>query len=372
MGKLIYADNAATTQLSRAAYEAMQPFLLEEYGNASQAYTFARKPKRAMNDARASIADCIGADPEEIFFTSGGSESDNWAVFGAATQGKRIITSSIEHHAILNPCSYYAKHGAVVEIIPVDTKGVVESNSLAEAVASGNALVSIMTANNEIGTVEPIKELCEIAHQSGCIFHTDAVQAVGHMPINVNELGVDMLSASAHKFNGPKGIGFLYIRKGLMWPSLISGGGQEFGRRAGTENVAAVVGMATALTENIDNLSRNIQHLYGLEDIIISMLNESGVAYRRNGSNHHIPGNLSLSFKGKSGESLLHLLDFKGICVSTGSACNSKSTQISHVLQAIVLSEEYATGTIRISLGSHNTKEDAVHIGQTLLEVLRK
>ncbi len=372
MGKQIYADNAATTRLSRAAYEAMQPFLLEEYGNASQAYSFARNPKRALNEARASIAANIGADLDEIFFTSGGSESDNWAVFGAAAQGKRIITSSIEHHAILNPCAYYAKQGVEVEIIPVDSKGVVDSRSLVKAATSGNALISIMTANNEIGTIEPIKELCGIAHQSGCVFHTDAVQAVGHIPINVKEMGVDMLSASAHKFNGPKGIGFLYIRKGLTWPSLIFGGGQEFGHRAGTENVAAIVGMATALTENVDNLSRNIRHIYELEDIVISMLNESGFPYLRNGSNHHIPGSLSLSFRGKSGEALLHLLDFKGICVSTGSACNSKNTQISHVLQAIGLAEEYANGTIRISLGSHNTKEDAVYIGQTLIEVLRK
>ena len=372
MKQFIYADNAATTKLDIDAFEAMKPFLLDEYGNASQPYSFARKPKQALKEARAIIARCINAEPEEIFFTSGGTESDNWAIKGVAfsdAEKHTIITSQIEHHAILRACEDVEKLGCPVIYLPVTKEGVVTPEVLNSAITSDTRLISIMCANNEIGTIEPIKELCEIAHRNGALFHTDAVQAVGHIEIDVKALGVDMLSASAHKFNGPKGIGFLYIKKGIPINSYASGGAQEFGMRAGTENVASIVGMAVALKKNCERIQEATRHLLTCETLLIEKLNNAGVDFVRNGSDNHIPGNISLSFRSADGETILHRLDLMGICVSTGAACDSVNTKVSHVLDAIRTEEEYAEGTIRISLSSINTIIEVNTIGDSLLKI---
>ena len=372
MKEYVYADNAATTRLSNKAFESMLPYLQNEYGNASQLYSFARLPKKALKEARQVIANCIGAQPSEIFFTSCGTESDNWVINGAVQQHLPIVTSSIEHHAILRPCESAKRCGCSVSLLPVTKEGIVLSSSVKEVVHSSCGLLSVMYANNEIGTIQPIKELATIAHENGWLMHTDAVQAIGHTRINVRELGVDMLSASAHKFNGPKGIGFLYIKEGVNWPTLIKGGTQENGLRAGTENVASIVGMATALEENVISICENESYLAHLEEILISNLSRSGIAFYRNGAENHIKGNVSLSFPNRSGESIMHRLDLKGICVSTGSACDSKETQISHVLKAIGLEEMLAKGTIRISLSKYNTEQDMIKIVQVLVGILKE
>lgn len=372
MKEYVYADNAATTRLSNKAFESMLPYLQNEYGNASQLYSFARLPKKALKEARQVIANCIGAQPSEIFFTSCGTESDNWVINGAVQQHLPIVTSSIEHHAILRPCESAKRCGCSVSLLPVTKEGIVLSSSVKEVVHSSCGLLSVMYANNEIGTIQPIKELATIAHENGWLMHTDAVQAIGHTRINVRELGVDMLSASAHKFNGPKGIGFLYIKEGVNWPALIKGGTQENGLRAGTENVASIVGMATALEENVISICENESYLAHLEEILISNLSRSGIAFYRNGAENHIKGNVSLSFPNRSGESIMHRLDLKGICVSTGSACDSKETQISHVLKAIGLEEMLAKGTIRISLSKYNTEHDMMKIVQVLVGILKE
>lgn len=372
MKEYVYADNAATTRLSNKAFESMLPYLQNEYGNASQLYSFARLPKKALKEARQVIANCIGAQPSEIFFTSCGTESDNWVINGAVQQHLPIVTSSIEHHAILRPCESAKRCGCSVSLLPVTKEGIVLSSSVKEVAHSSCGLLSVMYANNEIGTIQPIKELATIAHENGWLMHTDAVQAIGHTRINVRELGVDMLSASAHKFNGPKGIGFLYIKEGVNWPALIKGGTQENGLRAGTENVASIVGMATALEENVISICENESHLAHLEEILISNLSRSGIAFYRNGAENHIKGNVSLSFPNRSGESIMHRLDLKGICVSTGSACDSKETQISHVLKAIGLEEMLAKGTIRISLSKYNTEYDMMKIVQVLVGILKE
>lgn len=372
MKEYVYADNAATTRLSNKAFESMLPYLQNEYGNASQLYSFARLPKKALKEARQVIVNCIGAQPSEIFFTSCGTESDNWVINGAVQQHLPIVTSSIEHHAILRPCESAKRCGCSVSLLPVTKEGIVLSSSVKEVVHSSCGLLSVMYANDEIGTIQPIKELATIAHENGWLMHTDAVQAIGHTRINVRELGVDMLSASAHKFNGPKGIGFLYIKEGVNWPALIKGGTQENGLRAGTENVASIVGMATALEENVISICENESHLAHLEEILISNLSRSGIAFYRNGAENHIKGNVSLSFPNRSGESIMHRLDLKGICVSTGSACDSKETQISHVLKAIGLEEMLAKGTIRISLSKYNTEHDMMKIVQVLVGILKE
>lgn len=371
MKRFIYADNAATTQLDMDAFEAMKPYLLGEYGNASQPYSFARTAKKALKNSKETIAQCIGAEPEEIFFTSGGTESNNWAIKGTAFSGSTkhaFITSVIEHHAILRPCADIESMGYPVSYLPVDCTGTVDVGTLSEYINSDTRLVSIMTANNEIGSIQDISALAGIAHSCDAIFHTDAVQAVGHIEIDVNLLGVDMLSASAHKFNGPKGIGFLYVRKGTPLMPYASGGGQEHHMRAGTENVASIVGMATALKKNVAAMKDIASHLALLENRLLVGLSNANIRFSRNGSEAHIPGNLSLSFPGYSGEALLHRLDLMGICVSTGSACNSQETQISHVLQAIGLNEEKAKGTIRLSFGKNNSENDI----DVIIDVLRK
>jgi len=370
---VIYADNAATTALDIDAFEAMKPYLLKEYGNASQPYSFARSAKKALAAARKTIADCIGAQPEEIFFTSGGTESDNWAIKGTLQygDGRAILTSQIEHHAILNACASVERLGYPVVYLSVDQKGVLTPATLNKFITGNTKLVSVMLVNNEIGTIEPIKELAEIAHIHGAFFHTDAVQAVGHIPVNVKVLGIDMLSASAHKFNGPKGVGFLYIRKGTDIHSLVDGGAQEFGMRAGTENIAAIVAMAEALRKNCAHMDETESRLCKMENSFIHALNKAGIDFIRNGADNHLPGNISISIKNASGEMLLHRLDLKGICISTGSACDSVNTQVSHVIQAISVPEDYAAGTIRISFGRNNHESDAQDIADAIVSILK-
>lgn len=374
MKQFFYADNAATTQLDSDAFEAMKPYLLSEYGNASQPYSFSRTARKALKESRETIAQCIGATPEEIFFTSGGTESDNWAIKGSAfsdADKRTTLTSAIEHHAILRDCESIERLGYPVTYLPVDSTGTVQPDFLSARITSRTRLVSVMLANNEIGSIQDIAALSEIAHSHNALFHTDAVQAVGHLDIDVNVLGVDMLSASAHKFNGPKGVGFLYIRKGTPMTAYANGGAQEFGMRAGTENIASIVGMATALKKNCELLHTTNDCLLSLERQLITALDASGIEFRQNGSQTHIPGNISLSFPDRDGEALLHRLDLMGICVSTGSACDSRNTQISHVLQAIGLEERYAKGTIRISLGKDNTVSEVDFIANALIKILK-
>lgn len=371
MKEYIYADNAATTRLSSKALEKMLPYLENEYGNASQLYSFARSSKKALKESREIIADCIGALPEEIYFTSCGTESDNWVITGAANLQLPIITSPIEHHAILRPCEMAKDKGCEVLYLPVSTKGIVDYQALDNMIQSSSGLLSVMFANNEIGTIQPIKELAENAHKHNWIFHTDAVQAIGHTPINVKDLGIDMLSASAHKFNGPKGIGFLYIKKGIELPSLINGGAQEYGKRAGTENIASIVAMATALEENIFMLRENMNRLQYLETLLLDSLQNADILFQRNGADKHIFGNVSLSFPGYEGEAIMHRLDLLGIEVSTGSACDSRETQMSHVLKAIGLDESLGICTIRISLGRYNTEHDVMYIVNALKKILK-
>lgn len=371
---MIYADHAATTAMSSGAYDAMLPWLQDKYGNPSTLYNLARNPRKAIAHARELIASAIHADPSEIFFTSGGTEANNWALKGTAFQqerGKGIISSVIEHHAILNSCVTLERMGYSVDMLPVDHEGIVHVDTLDSALTKNTVLVSVMLANNEIGTIEPIAELAHTAHQAGVMFHTDAVQAIGHIPVDVNTLQVDMLSASAHKFNGPKGTGFLYVRNGVHLVPLLDGGGQEHGMRAGTENVAGIVGMATALQEHVEHLTNETDYLNKLSSRLIDQLNLQGLDFRINGSRNRIPGSLSLSFKAADGEMLLHRLDLLGTAVATGSACNSKDAVLSHVIQAISVPQEYAHGTIRVTLGMDNTEDQVDRIAQQIISILR-
>lgn len=374
----IYADNAATTKLDIDAFEAMKPYLLEDYANPSQPYGFSRKAKKALKEARKTIAECINAEPEEIFFTSGGTESNNWAVkcFSPPEDIRYVITSAIEHHAILNACQ---NTDCINILASVDKYGTVKPEELIkildnphETITScESTLVSIMTANNEIGTIQPIKELAEIAHSHGAVFHTDAVQAVGHIPINVKAMGIDMMSASAHKFNGPKGIGFLYSKNKLL-QSFHNGGSQEYGMRAGTENVPAIIGMAVALKKNFAEMKQHTAHLNKLTSLFISALHETNIDYILNGHpTNRLPGNVNISIKGKSGEGLMHLLDLKGIYISTGSACDSVNQRVSHVIRTINVPDDYAEGTMRITFGKENTEREAIEIANTLIKMIR-
>lgn len=366
MKRIIYADHAATTPLSEKAQTAMRDYLAANFYNPSAKYVNAQKTRRALEQARGIIAECMGADPEEIYFTSGGTEADNWALKGTAfrypMQPKQIITTEIEHHAVLNSCAFLRRMGYDIKYLPVDQQGLVDPVRLEREITSETILVSVMTANNEIGTIQPIEKCAEIVRGYGVEFHTDAVQAVGHVPIEVAALGIDMLSASAHKFGGPKGAGFLYLKRGVPLEPLLSGGGQEYGRRAGTENAAGIIGMAAALQESCDRLCAETQHLLNLRHLLCNMLRDKGLDFRINGAENTLPGTLSLSFRNMDGEVLLHRLDLMGIQVATGSACDSKETRLSHVLKALHLPEVYAEGTIRISLGAENTEEDVLYI----------
>lgn len=367
---MIYADNAATTKIDPIALDVMISVLKEQYANPSQPYSFAQEAKKQVEEARTTIAKCINAYPEEIIFTSGGTESDNWAIKSYGVES--LITSSIEHHAILNAAEFVAKQGSRVTILPVDKNGYVEKNFLRKILEkSETKLVSVMCANNEIGSIQDIKGISSIAHEYNALFHSDAVQAIGHINVDVKDMGIDMLSASAHKFNGPKGIGFMYIKNGVNRSPFICGGSQENNLRAGTENVASIVGMAVALKNNIHNIDEHQRDIKLLGKRLIEKLNSSRIDYVKNGGNNTLPGNISLSFKGYEGEAILHRLDLKGICVSTGSACDSKRTQTSHVLKAIGLDKEYAEGTIRISLGKDNTAEEIDYIADSIISIVK-
>lgn len=361
MKRYIYADNAATTKIDPDALDLMKLYLSSEYGNASQPYSFAREPKRAIREARETIASCIGALPEEIFFTSGGTESDNWAIKGttlADANRSTIITSAFEHHAVLHSCAAMERLQYPVIYLKPTRDGQITPQILEDSLDGTPCLVSVMYANNEIGSIQLVEELSKVAHSHHALFHTDAVQAVGHIPVDVKSLDVDMLSASAHKFNGPKGIGFLYVRKGVELSPFIDGGAQENGMRAGTENIASIIGMAAALKKNTEHIYKNMEKVKELESCLLLGLKNSGIAFVRNGGDYILPGLISLSFKGCDGEALLHRLDLMGIAVATGSACNGRSAEVSHVLKAIGLDECLAKGTIRISLGKDNTAED--------------
>lgn len=368
---MIYADNAATTELDEDAFELMKEYLKNNYGNASQPYDFGQKSKQALIDARETIAKCIGADTEEIYFTSCGTESDNWAIKMGSRGVEQVIASVVEHHAVLNSCKALEETGKIVKYLSVNAKGEVCPKDLDKKLGDVRAFVSVMFANNEIGTIEPIKELVEVTHRHGGIFHTDAVQAVGHVPINVHELDIDMMSASGHKFNAPKGIGFLYIKKGTEIKPLLDGGVQENGCRAGTENIASIVAMALALKINCNRMNENEEHLRTLENIVIKKLKSSGLDFIRNGGVRHIPGIINLSFADAEGEMILHRLDLKKICISTGSACDSVNTQISHVIKSIGVPTKYAEGTVRVSFGKNNTESEAEEIAEALIDVLK-
>lgn len=373
MKRRIYADHAATTKLSDKALDAMLPFLTDCYQNPSTLYISACSIKRKIAEAREMIAESIGAEPGEIIFTSGGTESDNWAIKGIALRElnkKQIVTTSFEHHAVLNSCKMLQDFGGKVTYIVPDHTGMIREDSLQDALNQDTSLASVMMVNNEIGAIQKIPKLAEVAHSRGALFHTDAVQAVGHIPIDVKTFGVDLLSASAHKFNGPKGIGFLYLKDGIEFPSYVNGGGQERGKRAGTENVAGIVGMAVALKENVDMLEGNLKKISVIAQVFIDKLKTCKADYLINGEPNRIPGIISVSFKGLDGEAILHCMDLKGIEIATGSACDSKDIQISHVLKAIGLPDDYAKGTVRISFGADNTEEEADIIATQLIRVV--
>ncbi|MGF7397025.1 cysteine desulfurase NifS [Thermoanaerobacterium thermosaccharolyticum] len=360
--KRIYLDNAATTPVRPEVLNAMMQFYKDRFGNPSALYSYGQEAKKAIEEARDKVAAAIGASEDEIFFTSGGTESDNWALKGVAyalrDKGNHIITSNIEHHAILHTCQYLENQGFEITYLPVDEYGLVDPNELKRAIKDNTILVSIMYANNEIGTIEPIEELVKVAHDKGVLFHTDAVQAVGNVPIDLKKLDVDMLSISAHKIYGPKGVGALYIRKGLRIDTLLQGGAQERNRRAGTENVAGIVGFGTAIELITKNIDEHIKKLTMLRDKLIDGILKIPYTRLNGHPNKRLPGNANVSFEFVDGESLILSLDMEGICVSSGSACTAGSIDPSHVLLAIGLPEEIARGSLRLTIGEENTEEE--------------
>ena len=376
MEKLIYLDNAATTKTAPEVVEAMLPYFTEHYGNPSSIYGFAAANKEVITGCREKIAGILGAKSEEIYFTAGGSESDNWALIAAAeayaAKGKHIITSKIEHHAILHTCEYLEKKGYEVTYLDVDEAGLVDLEQLRASIREDTILISVMFANNEIGTIQPIGKIGQIAHEHGILFHTDAVQAFGQIPINVDELHIDMLSASGHKFNGPKGIGFLYIRRGVKIRSFIHGGAQERRRRAGTENVPGIVGIGAAAERAARTRKERTGKEREMRDYLIRRI-ESEIPYcRLNGDREkRLPNNVNFSFRFVEGESLLIRLDMKGICASSGSACTSGSLDPSHVLLAIGLPHEIAHGSLRMTLSEEITKEEADYVVEALKEIVQ-
>ena len=363
MSNLIYLDNSATTPLKKEVLDAMLPYLTEHYGNPSSIYTLGQAAKAAIEQARAFVADAIGAKPTEIFFTGCGSEADNWAIKGIARakekKGKHIISSAIEHHAVLHTLSDLEKQGFEVTYLPVDEFGKIRLEELKEAIRPDTILITIMMANNEIGTIEPISKIGAIAKEHGIVFHTDAVQAVGSISVDVNALNVDMLSISAHKFGGPKGVGALYVKNGIRPEVFMHGGAQERSRRAGTENVASIVGMGKAIQLATQNLPEKIEKISALRDYLIQNIEEKIPYIKLNGHpTDRLPGNVNFSFRFIEGESLLLLLDLNGIAASSGSACTSGSLDPSHVLLALGLPHEIAHGSLRLSIGEQNTKEE--------------
>ena len=371
----VYADNAATTQMSDSVLKAMMPLLTDIYGNPSSLHSVGQIAKEHLEAARETVAECIGADPKEIYLTSGGSEADNQAIRSAAYIGarkgkKHIISSKFEHHAVLHTLDALKKEGFEVTLLDVYSNGIVKPEDVANAITDETCLVTIMTANNEIGTIQPIAEIGKICKEKGVLFHTDAVQAVGHIPVNVKDMNCDMLSVSAHKFHGPKGVGFLYARKGILLTNIIYGGAQERNKRAGTENMASIVGMATAIKDATDHLKENAEKVTAMRNRLIDGL--KGIERSRiNGDlEHHLPGTLNMCFEGIEGESLLLLLDAKGICASSGSACTSGSLDPSHVLLSIGVPVEIAHGSLRLSISEYNTMEQMDHIVKSVPEVV--
>ncbi|MBO5982226.1 MAG: cysteine desulfurase NifS [Clostridia bacterium] len=373
--KRIYMDNAATTEISSAAINAMTE-AWKTYGNPSSLHGAGREAFFMLDKAREDVANALGADKKEIYFTSGGSESDNWAIIGAAKamalKGKKeIISTAIEHHAVLHTLNALEKEGFKIVLLPVSAEGYVTPKQVEEAITENTALVTVMMANNEIGTIQPIAEIGEVCRSKGVLFHTDAVQAVGHIPVDVKALNVDMLSLSGHKFHGPKGVGALYVRKGVRLPNLINGGAQESGRRAGTENLAGICGMAAALKEAIENMEANNAKIIPLRDKLINGLTAVERTRLNGGRENRVPNNVSVCFEGIEGESLLLWLDAKGICASSGSACTSGSLDPSHVLLAIGLIHEIAHGSLRLSLSEHTTEEEVDYVLETVHGIVK-
>ena len=377
MKQIIYLDNAATTKTAPEVVKAMLPYFSEHYGNPSSIYSLGTESKKAVSGVRESIAKSLGAATNEIYFTAGGSEADNWAIKATAEayaqKGKHIITSAIEHHAVLHTCEYLEKRGFEVTYVGVDENGILKLDELEKAIRPDTILISVMFANNEIGTIQPIKEIGRIAKEHGILFHTDAVQAYGQLPINVDEYQIDMLSASAHKLNGPKGIGFLYIRKGLKTRSFIHGGAQERSRRAGTENVPGIVGLGAASARAFARMEEKTKKEIELRDYLIRRIEEEVPYCRLNGDRtRRLPNNVNFSFQFVEGESLLIMLDMRGICASSGSACTSGSLDPSHVLLAIGLPHEIAHGSLRLTLSEENTKEELDTTVEAIKEIVAR
>ena len=373
----VYADNAATTALSEEALSEMERGLKEIYGNPSSLHFKGREAEAALKEAREKVASAVGAEPSEIYFTSGGSESDNWAIKGAAklgaAKGKRhLITTAFEHHAVLHTMQYLEKEGFEVTYLPVHENGIVRPEEVLNSIREDTALVSVMYANNEIGTIQPIKEIGRICREKGVLFHTDAVQAVGHIPVDVRSDNTDMMSVSGHKFHGPKGTGFLYVRKGIRLPNLIEGGGQEQRRRAGTENLAGIMGMSEALRIAVRDMDEHMERVSAMRDRLISEI-EKIPRVRLNGDRERrLPGNINFCFDGIEGESLLLSLDLEGICASSGSACTSGSLEPSHVLLAIGIPKEVAHGSLRLSIDAVNTDEEIDYITEKLPPIVER
>lgn len=371
----VYADNAATTCVSKTALDAMMPYLTEQYGNPSSLYAFAQNAKEALENARKTVADIIGAQPKEIYFTSGGSEADNQAIVSMAKVGalkgkKHLISTKFEHHAVLHTLKKLEKEGFEVTLLDVHEDGVVRLEDLEAAVREDTAFVTIMFANNEIGTVQPIKEIGEFCRARKIPFHTDAVQAAGHMPINVQEMNIDLLSMSGHKFHAPKGVGVLYAKTGMPLFNIIEGGAQERGKRAGTENIPGIVALAAALKESVDNMEANTAKIIPMRDKLFAELSKIPHSKINGSLEHHVPGTVNMCFEGIEGESLLLLLDAKGVCASSGSACTSGSLDPSHVLLSLGLPHEVAHGSLRLSIGEYNTMEEIDHIIKVVPEVV--
>jgi cysteine desulfurase len=373
----VYADNAATTQVSPTAVAAMMPFLTEEYGNPSSFYSLGQRAAEALVKARETVAECLGAEPGEIYFTSGGSEADNQAIrsaaFVGAKKGKRhIISTKFEHHAVLHTLAQLEKEGFDVTLLDVHPNGVITVEDVANAIREDTCLVTIMFANNEIGTMQPIKEIGALCREKKIPFHTDAVQAVGHVPIDVKEMNIDMLSLSGHKFHSPKGIGALYVRRGIPLKNLIEGGQQEKGKRGGTENMPGIVGMAAAMKEAIDHMEENMNKITALREKLITGLEKIPYSKLNGDRNIRVPGTVNFCFEGIEGESMLLLLDANGIAASSGSACTSGSLDPSHVLLALGLPHEVAHGSLRLSIGEYNNEAEIDHILETVPKVVER